>query len=309
MEGDLLPPFGTANAPSNANAAASPLLDGIDPWSPGFAAPIDPPGALVAPTTSNSIRSALDWLQGEVNGSGTGQISIGGQLQVGGKLNELLDGRSPASLTDRQTLELYRDLLASPAGAALAREPQFLAQLADRFSRPLDAAEIPVWQARFDDARATLGTVDSKAGQRALAHGEVRVYDPASRFAYSEEVWGVSGKHDNESVKLPEGMHGMESTRAKVDGQWQDQTIMPYDVFATGRNNRMNEAEAALFNQLAPIFERLEEQGVLEPGARIDVDVTVSKIACPSCAANVPEWLATMRDDMDINVNVRYLPD
>jgi hypothetical protein len=322
------PTTATASAPQPT--IADPAADaGPAVRRPATAAPnLAPAGALVRPSVEDGIRSALHWLdqnaqpsQLQVNPADRSSLTASTQALVQPKLRQLLAGRSPTSLTDDQARQVYGDLMRS-TGTALATEPAFLSQLADRFSRPLGGAEAITWQNNFSAWRQDLASnykgISNPKG-RALADVSMEVVDPASPVRQRQQFRAISGVQP--TGKLPKDMYGA----PPLDGLFPNLRAMRvdrgHDAYGTGGPNsnvnpRLNEVEAAAFNQIQSRLVDLKNQGALPPGANVNITITMSQSSCPSCAAAVPEWVPSLRsaqgggipDNVVINVDIRYMP-
>jgi hypothetical protein len=285
-------------------------------------------GKLLRPTPADSIRSTLTWLGDQPNTTGAPKELV----DAGNKLNQLLGGRSPTSLTDQQTKDLYRDLNNSPEGAGLSKNQEFMERLSGRFSSQLTGNSAANLQQQFTAVRQTLadGGV-SGAKNRALARVDVQVNGSVAgrQSGYSDSFFATSGKNIN-SQSYSSDIHSTQTVDRIISQRQKlpDGTVIPrvketthdpqnlHPVYPAPKNQRVFEAEAAAIQQTQRTLNQLEQSGHLKRNADgtvdargVSINIALDRISCPSCGAGVPEWLNQVRAEYrNIDINVQYLP-
>jgi hypothetical protein len=285
-------------------------------------------GKLLRPTPPDAIRSSLTWLSDQPNTAGAPKDLV----DAGNKLNQLLGGRSPTSLTDQQTTELYRDLNSSPEGAKLSKNQTFMEHLSGRFSSPITGNSATALQQQFTGVRQTLadgGVSDAK--NRALARVDVQVNGTVAgrQSGYSDTFFATSGKNIS-SQRYSTDIHSTKTIDRIISPTQRlpDGTVIPrvretthdpqnlHPVYPSSKNQRVFEAEAAAIQQTQRTLNQLEQNGQLKRNADgtvdargVSINIALDRISCPSCGAGVPEWLNQIRAEYrNIDINVQYLP-
>jgi hypothetical protein len=276
---------------------------------------VTPGGAIIKPTPHDAIRATLSWLK-DVQGPSVpkGSKATPDLVSARDRVNDLLGGRSPQSLTDRQTGDLYRGVTNSKAGEALSKSQSYMEQLSNRFSTTLEGQAARTAQSQFNQVRTQLAGKDSQAATRALSRVDIEVNGKVTGAGYKDSFFTTSGKLDLN--KLPSNMHSTKTSSVEINGQkinFHEEPLHP--TYRAPKNERVFEAEAAAFQQVERKLAQLEDSGVLArdgkgnvEGRGVKVNITLDRISCPSCGAGVPAWLNDIRAAYpNIDLNIRYL--